>query len=578
MDVVTQNQTNLGYVNQAMDELQIKLDEIFTRDTIELPILNHQSVYIIFLSIGNPSIRARVHHVMDTSLNKAMEKLRQKAVQLVRKNHLDPQWIKIDVVTDVQTLSFKDLEQQIAKTRRNYFRSGIAFDDEFRLAFLEQEINGNAMIRSVNKSPLQLNEKNMNHYLKNNSNQILPFMKKRYAGKQVHTFQTKALFSNRSEEGIVELYNGRLTNGVRKATNTEEEMHALIEGSTYFLTNQVKTDGQFEYGYFSAFAKRINTYNILRHSSSLYAMAEGYELIRDEKIIQAVKKGIDYAIREAMVYQDEEKQNVAFMVDRANKNEIKLGSNATAILAMAKYMEVTDTTDYLKEAQALARGIIEMKTISGGFIHVLSYASFEIKDLHRIIYYEGEAVFALLRLYALDKEDEWLEESRKSLDYFIENDYWKHHDHWLSYAANEITDYLPEDKYFAFGLQNCQDRLSFIYHRDTTFPTFLELTMAAYKLVKKIKQLSKDHLLEHIDEAYLKETIDRRAEYQRVGYFYPEVAMYMKDPSLILHGFFIRHHSLRVRIDDVEHYLSGYCQFVQYRLPDVEGALTIMDI
>src|SRR5699024_1950591 len=307
-----------------MDELQIKLDEIFTRDTIELPILNHQSVYIIFLSIGNPSIRARVHHVMDTSLNKAMEKLRQKAVQLVRKNHLDPQWIKIDVVTDVQTLSFKDLEQQIAKTRRNYFRSGIAFDDEFRLAFLEQEINGNAMIRSVNKSPLQLNEKNMNHYLKNNSNQILPFMKKRYAGKQVHTFQTKALFSNRGEEGIVELYNGRLTNGVRKATNTEEEMHALIEGSTYFLTNQVKTDGQFEYGYFSAFAKRINTYNILRHSSSLYAMAEGYELIRDEKIIQAVKKGIDYAIREAMVYQDEEKQNVAFMVDRANKNEIKL--------------------------------------------------------------------------------------------------------------------------------------------------------------------------------------------------------------------------------------------------------------
>src|SRR5699024_12729816 len=132
------------------------------------------------------------------------------AMQYVRKNQLEPQLIKIDVVTDVQTLSFKDLEQQIAKTRRNYFRSGIAFDDEFRLAFLEQEINGNAMIRSVNKSPLQLNEKNINHYLKNNSSQTLPFMKKRYANKQVYIFKTESIFSDRLQNNIVELYNGDL--------------------------------------------------------------------------------------------------------------------------------------------------------------------------------------------------------------------------------------------------------------------------------------------------------------------------------------------------------------------------------
>src|SRR5699024_5550897 len=167
----------------------------------------------------------------------------------------------------------------------------------------------------------------------------------------------------------------------------------------------------------------------------------------------------------------------ALMVEDRKKNEIKFGTKSTSIIAMAKYMELTNSTKYMKEAQALAKGIIQMKTISGGFIHVLSYPSFEIKDLHRIIYYEGEAVFALLRLYALDKQDRWLEEAKKYLDYFIEKDYWKYHDHWLSYAANEITDYIPEDKYFEFGLKNCQNRLNFIYHRDTTYPTFLELTM-----------------------------------------------------------------------------------------------------
>src|SRR5699024_3851290 len=97
----------------------------------------------------------------------------------------------------------------------------------------------------------------------------------------------------------------------------------------------------------------------------------------------------------------------------------------------------------------------QMKPISGGFIHVLSYPSFEIKDLHRIIYYEGEAVFALLRLYALDKQDRWLEEARKSLEYFIEKDYWKHYDHRLSHAAYERTYYILKDKYFTLGLKDC---------------------------------------------------------------------------------------------------------------------------
>ncbi len=175
-------------------------------------------------------------------------------------------------------------------------------------------------------------------------------------------------------------------------------------------------------------------------------------------------------------------------------------------------------------------------------------------------------LFSLLRLYAIDQEAIWLREVKHTFNYFIDNDYWKYHDHWLSYAANELTIYEPEDKYFIFGLKNCNDRLHFIYNRDTTYPTFLELTMAAYKIIDTIIELEKEYLLEHIDHEFLIKTIDHRAEYQRVGFFYPEVAMYMKKPSVILNGFFIRHHSFRVRIDDVEHYLSGYCQYYHYRL------------
>lgn len=109
-----------------------------------------------------------------------------------------------------------------------------------------------------------------------------------------------------------------------------------------------------------------------------------------------------------------------------------------------------------------------------------------------------------------------------------------------------------------------------MYHRETTFPTFLELTMAAYKMLRKIKAENKDYLLTDFDETLLIQTIDKRAEYQRVGFMYPELAMYFKTPEIVLNGFFIRHHSFRVRIDDVEHNLSGYIQYLLHRIPDIE--------
>src|SRR5699024_6648073 len=137
-----------------------------------------------------------------------------------------------------------------------------------------------------------LQDKNVNHYLKVKQSNKLLFMKEHYRNKNVYIFETKSYFKERTEEYIHELYNGSLSNGLRKTTNMKDEVAHLIEKSTQFLTRQVGENGKFQYGYFSAFGKSIANYNILRHASSLYAMMEGYEIIRDEKVVQAVERGL----------------------------------------------------------------------------------------------------------------------------------------------------------------------------------------------------------------------------------------------------------------------------------------------
>ncbi|QHH94409.1 poly alpha-glucosyltransferase [Acinetobacter gyllenbergii] len=473
-------------------------------------------------------------------------------------------FLKFDIAFNIQQENWQDIEQTLKNQfHNNHYRKGISFDADFNYCFLEQELYGKAIIRALSyNTPNFVDEKNLNSsLLKKYPNQHRSIKIEEL--QQLWTFDTYAVIYEAGQ--LIPLQSQFTENGVRYLLEPKKQhFKKMIEANAEFLSRQIQTDGRFAYGFFPAYDREIRSYNTVRHCTSVYALLETLIIQPDKRLIEKIQSAIDYALQHFYI---EKQPELAYILDGDEDkglDEIKLGANAAAILMLSKYQEITGDDRYLAYARNLANGILSMVNETGETTHVLHYPSYEIKDKFRIIYYDGEAALALLRLYQLHADEKLLQTVKQMFERFMTQKYDRYHDHWLSYCTNELTKICPEEKYFQFGLNNYLRHLVFIRNRKTAYATLLEMMMAAYQMVLRIRALGLGHLFEKTQFDDLKKLIEFRAEFQRTGFFYPEMAMYMARPDKVLNAFYVRHDRFRVRIDDQEHNLSGYVAYVQH--------------
>jgi len=535
-----------------------------------------------FISVGYPHQRAVVFHGVGNTKDTAFKSAQSRALKFIKSQGTIPPWLKLDIVTMEKTLPIDDFLTLASMIKRYYFKYGVSFDEMYNSAFLQQEVNAGALIRyskaeSIRPKPspeiaeltglsydadsrltiAEINYGNINVYLRRVRLQDSNINSK--ATDKIIIFETKSWFFD--EDQLLEMDDKELSISRRKIDSLSADIiRDILVKMSHYLVGTVEESGRFVYGYFSCYNKTISTYNCVRHALGVYSFCETYLVTKDEALLEPIKKSLTYFI-DNFIY---EVDDYAFVYESQSSNEIKLGALGVAVLAITKYLEIFDEKDhYLKLLKKIGNAIIYMQNpVTGKFIHVIGYPNLEVIDEFRIVYYSGEAAFALMRIYALDKNDLWLKTVHKSFDFFIKNSYWKNYDHWLAYCTNELTAISPDDQYFEFGLKNAFSNIDFIEKRITTWATFLEMMTASSAMIKKIQANGKDYLLEGYDIDRFYRVMKIRAERLLDGTFFPEHAMYFKSPETILYGSFIKHHTFRVRNDDVAHHLSGYCHYL----------------
>ena len=534
---------------------------------LDSPLL--QGFYVVFISICDAKSRALVMKGTGNTLDEAWRNAEHKANLLTKNNSLKIAWAKADIVNSAEEIATTELNKELVENNyKNFFRKGIALSPTFDIAFLEAELNGNRMLNYYSEEQISKKEidydsavldlTRINYYLKTyyNCKEITSIPDR------ILTFTTTGLFCDK-DLALHRLHDKGFDCGRRATAIIDgEAVEPVMLSASKYLYSLIKPDGEFIYGYYPIFHKEIDNYNILRHAGSIWSLINLYRITKDDELVPKLNAAIDYLTEGYIICKNED---TAYVFEKKT-DEIKLGGNGLSIIMLTEYMDVFETDKYIGLVRKLANGILEMEDMSSGkYFHVLNYPDFSSKEEFRTIYYDGEATFALSRAYTYTNDEKYLHGAKMAVENFIAEDYTKYRDHWVAYALNEITKYIPEPRFFEFAMQNAGKNLKTIYHRARSTQTNLELLTITWQTFKRIQELEiSTPYIDEFDVEFFAKTIYQRARHLLNGYFYPEFAMYMKRPSKVAGSFFVREDNFRVRIDDIQHYIGGYYFYSKY--------------
>lgn len=223
-----------------------------------------------------------------------------------------------------------------------------------------------------------------------------------------------------------------------------DSLKIAIEGAEC-LARLVDRRGKFLYRFDADKPEPSKGYNILRHCGTIWAMTQ---IANREGPLASVKQAALRAV-EWLIERHIRPYGATGTQCVVAGDNVKLGGNGLAILALLEAAAATENEGYIDLARNLAAYILLQRQRSGNFVHKRRFSTDEILPFHSD-YYTGEALFGLLRLTAVTGEQQWVEAAESSEHQLAAQGYGiPEQSHWMLYALEQLHAMRPQAAYRA---------------------------------------------------------------------------------------------------------------------------------
>jgi hypothetical protein len=201
--------------------------------------------------------------------------------------------------------------------------------------------------------------------------------------------------------------------------------------------------------------KYFDTYNLLRHAGTIYALYQLYHVTHEARYRETADNAWKWLIEQIDRDKDDAGRPCAYPVEG---KLVKLGGTGLTLIALAERLRVEKTEADLELGRALANHIVRSQNPDGSFQSYWSYKGKPAKQ-RRSIYYPGEAMLGLMRFYAHDPDPRYLETVERGAAYHLHErwrilgmDIFVPLDAWLMIALDELDRVKHQDDYVDYCL------------------------------------------------------------------------------------------------------------------------------
>ena len=337
-------------------------------------------------------------------------------------------------------------------------------------------------------------------------------------------------------------------------------LEAARAGGDYLVRMQ-KPDGSFHY-YYDAASDRFESrrYNIIRHAGATLSLLELYKTTGGARYLESARRAVKFLKTR---FRRAPARNTIYVLDFDGK--AKLGASGLALVVLATQVRFDPKFADRKSATGLAHQILAMQRKDGSFETRVRIQENDPSSPDSL-YYPGEAMLGLIRLFALNHDKQLLQAAKRAADFLIESqrkldslpaDAWlmqalealhsvdhekKYADHIIALAEAIIADqYTAADRedYGGFGPGA---------PRATPTASRAEGLVAAYRVARSINDPRASKIAASLQAS---------AGFQLTQQFTSRNSKSLPNSSRAAGGFRESLTSMRVRIDFVQHNISS---------------------